>query len=400
MSKRPVEFIKPALAGQIRSAIVELVLAHLPLGIEARSLDDELAWDILCYAALNQTTIEGACLELAAAPSGNTVREHLGMALNPSREDMTEREAQLNHTLVAQLPRKLGRRLGRVRYETAIDLVEVPYHGKVAAEEHEVRRGKAKCGTTHFHMYGTLAIVHHHRRYTLGLTFVLAGEKMEEVVARRLDRARALGLRSRRAYLDKGFCSTAVLRLLRRRHLPDLIPIPHHGGKGGIGSLFVGRRSYQTLYTFNRRTRQAYTTEVVLVRKYSRGCYGRHGVQWFAYALYGLGAIPAQQIFELYRRRFSIESGYRQLHQVRARTTSRNPALRLLLVGLALLIVNLYVTLRQCWLTLSRYGQRLRWVELTLLRLTQLWLRHLEQLLGVTEVVQVKSLSKGTELIS
>lgn len=85
---------------------------------------------------------------------------------------------------------------------------------------------------------------------------------------------------------------------------------------------------------------------------------------------------------------------------MRARTTSRNPALRLLLVGLALLIVNLYVTLRQCWLTLSRYGQRRRWVELTLLRLTQLWLRHLEQLLGVTEVLQVKSLSKGTVLIS
>ncbi len=400
MSKRPFELIKPAAAGQVRSAIVELVLAHLPLGIEARSLDDELAWDILCYAALNQTTIESACLELAEAPSGNTVREHLGTALEPSCEGMTELEAQLNHTLVAQLPRKLGRRLGRVRYETAMDLVEVPYHGKAAVQEHEVRRGKAKCGTTHFHMYGTLAIVHHHRRYTLALSFVWAGEKMEEVVARLLDRARALGLRIRRAYLDKGFCSTAVLRLLRRRRLPYLIPIPHRGGKGGIGSLFVGRQSYQTLYTFNRGTQHAYTTEVVLVRKYSRGRYGRHGVRWFAYALYGLGAIPPHQIFELYRRRFGIESGYRQLHQVRARTTSRNPALRLLLVGLALLIVNLYVTLRQCCLTLSRYGRRSRWVELTLLRLSQLWLRHLEQLLGVTEVVQVKSLSKGTALIS
>jgi putative transposase len=95
----------------------------------------------------------------------------------------------------------------------------LPYQGKAAAQEHEVRRGKAKEGTTHFHRYGTLAIVHHHRRYTLALTFVWAEEKMEEVVARLLDRARALGLCIRRAYLDKGFCSTAVLRLLRRRHL-------------------------------------------------------------------------------------------------------------------------------------------------------------------------------------
>ncbi len=400
MSKRPFKLIKPAEAGQVRWGIVELVLAHVPLGIEARSLDDELAWDILCYAALYQRTIESACLELAEAPSGNTVREHLGAALEPSRKGMSDLEAQLNSTLSAQLPRKLGRRLGRGRYEIAIDLVEVPYHGKAAVDEHEVRRGKAKEGTTHFHMYGTLAIVHHHRRYTVALSFVWAGEKMEEVVARLLDRARALGLRLRRAYLDKGFCSTEVMRLLRRRHVPYLIPIPHRGGKGGIGTLFVGRQSYQSFYTFNRGTERAYTFEAVVVRKYSRGRYGRHGVQWFAYALYGLGAIPPHQIFELYRRRFSIESGYRQLHQVRARTSSRSPALRLLLVGLALFIVNLYVTLRQCWLTLSCYGQRWRWVELTLLRLTQLWLRHLEQLLGVTEVLQMKSLSKGTVLIS
>jgi IS4 transposase len=54
-----------------------------------------------------------------------------------------------------------------------------------------------------------------------------------------------------------------------------------------------------------------------------------------------LGPIEAHQLFELYRRRFRIETSYRQLHQVRARTSSRNPALRLLLVGLALLIVNL-----------------------------------------------------------
>lgn len=400
MNKRHLEFTKPALTGQVRSAILKLVLAHLPLGIEARSLNDELAWDILCYAALNQTTIEGACQELARAPSGNTVREHLGAVLEPSREGVVELEAELNCTLAAQLPRKLGRGLGRLRYETAMDLVEVPYHGRPAADEQEVRRGAAKCGTTHFHMYGTLAIVHHHRRYTLALTFVWAGEKMEEVVARLLDRGRALGLRIRRAYLDKGFCSTAVMRLLRRRHVPYLIPIPHRGGKGGIGSLFVGRQSYQTLYTFNRATKQAYTTEVVIVRKYSRGRYGRHGVQWFAYAVYGLGRIEGHQVFELYRRRFSIESGYRQLHQVRARTASRNPALRLLLVGLALLIVNLYVTLRQFWLTVSHYGRRLRLVELSLLRMTQVWLRHIEQLLGVTSLIQVKSLLEGTVLIS
>jgi len=40
-------------------------------------LDDEKVFDILVYASVNGTTIETACNELAGAPSGNTVREHL-----------------------------------------------------------------------------------------------------------------------------------------------------------------------------------------------------------------------------------------------------------------------------------------------------------------------------------
>ncbi len=50
-----------------------------------------------------------------------------------------------------------------------------------------------------------------------------------------------------------------------------------------------------------------------------------------------------QAISADYHRRFAIESGYRQLYQVRARTRSQHTGLRLLLIGLALMLVNLYV---------------------------------------------------------
>src|SRR3990172_987996 len=58
---------------------------------------------------------------------------------------------------------------------------------------------------------------------------------------------------------------------------------------------------------------------------------------------------PLTRVFEWYRRRFGIETSYRQMHHLRARTTSRNPAWRLLLVGLAFILVNLYITLRQAF---------------------------------------------------
>jgi hypothetical protein len=95
-------------------------------------------------------------------------------------------------------------------------------------------------------LYATLAVVHSGQRFTLAMIFVWAGETMNVVLAREL------GVRFKRLYCDKGFCWVAVLRLLRQRRVPYLIPIPAQGGVRGIKGLFYGRRSYSTCYTSNR----------------------------------------------------------------------------------------------------------------------------------------------------
>jgi putative transposase len=400
MSQRYPDITNPQLGEQAQAAILAFVLAHLPLGIEGRDINDQLAWEILCYAALKRCSIESACLALAGAPSGNTVREHLKEALDASPAGLRELERLLNQALQAQVPKEVWRRANKKRVETAADLVDIPYHGEPQAQEDEVRRSQAKSGTTHFHMYATLAVVHHQQRFTLAVTFVRAGETLDEVLARLLKLARALRLRIKRLYCDKAFCTVAVLQMRRRRRIPYIIPIPARGGDKGIKGLYRGRRSYYTHYTFNKGNERAYRTEVVIVCKYSRGRHGRAGVKYFAYAVYGLGRVEARQIFELYRRRFGIETGYRQMHQVRARTSSRNPALRLLLVGLALLIVNLWVLLRQSWVSMTCYGSRLRIVDLTLERLADALLDRLKQLLGNIPVIEIEAALHATQSIS
>jgi len=381
MSKRPDKHSRSLLSAQVRSAILSTMETHLPLGIQGRKLDDEKVWDILMYASVNGTTIETACHELAETPSGNTVRAHLGTALAPTREAVMDLDEHLSQALQSQVPTGLFRRLDKQAYEIGIDLVEIPYHGQPATDADEIRRNKAKSGTTHFHTYATLAVVHHRQRYELALTFVWADESMDQVVQRLVAQARRLGMRIKRAYLDKGFCIREVFDLLRRRRVPYLIPIPRRGQSGGIRSLFVGRGSYRTIYTFNAGKDNAYTTDVILICRYSKGRYGRQGVEWFAYAAYGFDHIPNHQIFDLYRRRFGMETGYRQMHQTRARTTSRNPALRLVLIGLALLIYNVYIHFRRIWRTKRAYGQR---IWLSLKRMTLMLHRTIERLLGVT----------------
>jgi Transposase DDE domain len=391
MSQRQPKCTKPVCSAQIRDVILKVVQQHVPLAVAGGDPDDSWLWEILLYASVNGTTIESACNELRDAPSGNTTREYLQDALADRRQKVVALEQQLNAALRAQLPKRITKRLARAqRFEIAMDLHDIPYHGQPSLNENEIRRGVAKSGTTHFHSYATLALVHNDRRYEVALTFVWADETMAQVVERLLAAKNSLNLRVRRAYLDKGFCGESVFARLRAHRLSYIIPIPLRGKQlpdgtyvGGIGRLFIGQRSYDTRYTFNEGQPAEYTTEVALARTYSRGRYGRHGATWFAYAVYGLEHICPNPIFNLYRRRFGIESGYRQLEQVRARTSSKCPALRLLLVGLALLILNTYMTLRRVWLTIRYYGQRVRYLWLTLKRLA-LWLaRLLEQLYGV-----------------
>ncbi len=397
MNKRRIKHTQPIHSVQVRTALLHILQPHLPLGITGRDLDDESAWDILIYASVHHTTIETACTELKTA-SGNTVREHLNDALDDSRRGVVTLEQQLNDALRAQLPQRFVKQLSRRRYDVAIDLVELPYHGQSHQDPHEVRRGKAKSGTTHFHTYATLAIVHDDQRYELALTFVWADETLPEVVKRLLVWAGALGVRIRRAYLDKGFCSSDIFRLLRRQRVPYVIPVPLRGK--ALKALCRGRHSYRVRYTFNPTTAKAYTTDLVLVCKYSRGRRERHQVEWLVYASYGVDDLPPLQIHELYRRRFGIESGYRQTHQVRARTTSRNPALRLLLMGLALLIFNVYIALRQIWLTVRQFGQRTRRSWLTLKRLALLLARLIESLCGVMGIEQVAGSQLDVQSIS
>jgi putative transposase len=61
---------------------------------------------------------------------------------------------------------------------------------------------------------------------------------------------------------------------------------------------------------------------------------------------------PLVRVRRRYRRRFGIETGYRLMEAVRARTTSLNPALRFLLIGVALLIVNMWIRLHWLYLRL------------------------------------------------
>jgi IS4 transposase len=64
--------------------------------------------------------------------------------------------------------------------------------------------------------------------------------------------------------------------------------------------------------------------------------------KWLAYVLIESVGSPAE-VLVIYRRRFGVECSVRLMPLSKARTTSRNPALRFFLLGLAFLLDNLWL---------------------------------------------------------
>lgn len=368
---------------QVLNAFIEIVRPRLPVDLKNTriTLDDMLA--VLGYASAHQVSLEAACQELKAAPSGNRLREVLFSVLPES----SRLQRWLNTILRTQLPKRVMK--GKVAYSIAIDFTLIPYHGECYEDEHEIMRGQAKAGTTQFHGYATLSIVHDRQRYVVALYSVQKGEALQDIVRWLLNRLKTLGIRLKCAYLDKAFCSVPVLKVLQRRRLRFIVPMPVRGKSGGVRNLFKGLASYKTTYTLTSPKHGTLTIQTVVVRKYSKGRFKKPGARWFAYAVAGLPRrLTPHQVFDQYRQRFGIEASYRQMNQVRARTTSRQPAFRLLLVGLAFVLFNLYIAVRQQLAIRLKDAMHASYkIWLTLRRLMHTLAQAVESLFGLDEVL-------------
>lgn len=384
MSRSRTQSTRKIDSAQVVQALLTVVQRHLPLELENTRITEQQLLEVLAYASVHQTSVDTACQELEAAPSANRVREVLHAAL-PERPVL---QRQLNTVLRTQVPKSLLK--GKRSYDLALDITLIPYHGQADPDDPVVLRAQPKAGTNQFHGYATVSIVHDRKRYVLAVRLVQPHESMVEIVRDLLDRVRRLNIRVRRVFLDKEFYAVAVFRTLDRRHLGYVVPGPLRGPRSGVQALCRGRRSYATPYTLHPSGGRPYRVTLVLVKR-NRRPGQRKVVRWFGYVVAGLPArISPHGVFELYRHRFGIETSYRQLHQVRARTSSRKATLRLLLVGLALILINLYVALRAAVRTCSASGTRCgrRWLSLR--RLAFLVARTIEQQLGLSTLVQVR----------
>lgn len=329
---------------------------------------------VLVFAAAARLSVHQACDQLERAPSGPTVLGTLACQLS----DLDALEDHLNDLLAKLMPKGLGTRGRRV----AMDLVALPYHGTVEeSHQDEVCRSKAKCGTTHFFTYATAYAVVRGRRYTLAMCRVRAKQSMAHVLRTLLARLVTLGIRIKLLLLDRGFYSVRVIQDLIMCGWPFIMPAVKRGkkptapgGPTGTYALAAEKHSQWTTYTLKSSKEGQVDFDLAVVCHNTRGQRGRHQREALLYATWGVTPRPLHWIRATYRRRFGIESSYRQSHQARIRTSSRKPALRLLFMGVALVLRNVWVWLHAEVMAEPRRGaQYLRPASLRFARLL-LWL--------------------------
>jgi hypothetical protein len=300
---------------------------------------------IVLRAAARSISVSAACNDLAKAPSDQAVMDALEDGL-PKTLAVLER--RLNEALTENLPRRLRKR----PWQVAIDWHLSPYYGQPQKSRNELYYGKPKQGTKHFHAYASACIVQYGRRYTLALSWVRRHESMVTVLKRLIARIREIGLKIKCVLADRAFFNVPVVAYLQQENPPFLMPVMFRGrrskpGRKPTGLQWIKRQSAGWYsHTMKNRERKVKISVCVGYRRHRNRKDGKQVKQKLLFAAWRVHGTPTE-IRERYRKRFGIETSFRQMRQARIYTCTRNPHLRLFFVAIALILRNIWVWMHQ-----------------------------------------------------
>lgn len=332
-----------------------------------------VVWSIVLRAASQMISVSAACRDLSHGPSDQAIMDALAAELPKTLRAL---ENQLHSALTSHIPSCVRKR----EWTMAIDWHLVPYYGQPLASRNELFYGKPSHGTTKFHAYATACIISHGARYTVAATWVRRHESTVTVLRRVLARIRELGLKIRRLLLDRAFFNVPVTQFLQGERIAFVMPVvmrgrPPRKGTRATGLRWIKRqRAGWYRHTLRNGKRTVTLSVCVAYRRHKHRKDGKQKSQKLLFAAWRVHGSPTE-IRELYRKRFGIESSYRQRREARIMTCSRNPHLRLVFFVVGLLLRNLWVWIHEQLLSegplsalhvrqeLLRFRQLLDWIR-------------------------------------
>ena len=200
-------------------------------------------------------------------------------------------------------------------------------------------------GTNTAEAYMTARTVGTNEQFHLACIPVTRDEFNPYFVRKILDEMRRLQVRPRLLMMDREFFAVDVMRTISRAGLRFLIPaVSTPGIKKAIAEFEDDKREEISEYTVHAQNGDKFSCTLVIVPKKKPSRNGKH--IGFVTNMAGCKPEDLMELPEEYRKRWGIETGYKDAKRIMPRTTSRNDAIRLVLFFLSLVMSNIWMYAR------------------------------------------------------
>jgi putative transposase len=291
--------------------------------------------DMLTHVAMTKDFTENGSktykIQNSKAPSADTVLYHLNKF-----EDIEEIEDMFYKAFdkIFEIAKKENKLLNRRKVDVAIDLTYQLYYGD--KNDFMVVETKPQKGTSHCFRFATINIVVAGQRFTLLALPMHKFTTKEEVVEKLINYAK-IKIRINYVYLDRGFFSTELIKLLNNLKIKWLMPAIKRRKIKTYIDKYSGVFSKVIKYDMEHHHTKSKTSFnlVIVDNKEGKKCL-------FATNL----DIPEQlaaYLFRWYSNRWGVETSYRVKGDFRARTTSKNYLIRLFYFMFSVCLYNLWI---------------------------------------------------------
>ena len=241
-------------------------------------------------------------------------------------------------------------------YQLSMDINEETYYGEITEiNEKYVIGGQLKKSTKLFYKYTSVYLTYKNIKITLAVLPMKKKVELIEYVKTLLSIVERLGIRYDVLLLDRGYYSVPVFRYCKENNIPLIMPVKKTSKKikGWLDRKISGKYRYKVKSSKHGSVKVDVIVDV-------HNAMGRHGKQErisYGYVCLFIDWKP-RKVFQVYRKRFGIESSYRMKNRTKARTSSRDPKLRYLYTLVSMIVKNFWVMLKWNYFCPLRRGPK------------------------------------------
>ena len=263
--------------------------------------------------------------------------------------DVDEVEAQFDHVFGRQFVQVFGKKR-RPKGVAIVDVHEQETYTQEKRTSPDVRGGKHKNGTNYFFHFATIQFLVKDEVITMGVRLHRRGMSLRDVVAQLV--AQLLRYAQIECLLlDRGFRDVTILNELEYLGVPVLMPaFSDSRTRAALASMWWHARRWSF-----RNAKCEYADVTLLKAVLPDG-----KAVGFYTTLRGVWWRRVSHFVKLYKRRWTIETGYRVQNEFLAKTTCIRGAVRLFYFSYAVALHNLWLRLRSIISTVRFTVNRLK----------------------------------------